>query len=76
MIKQQSSKPKSRRGREPRSANDRGAALAVADLFGGNLTRAARLRGIPVRTLFSWEHELDPDNTMFMKHVKKVDAQS
>lgn len=61
MIKEQT-KPKPRRGRKPRPPSDRGTALAVADMFGGNLTRAARMTGIPVRTLFSWQHELDPDN--------------
>ncbi len=49
-------------GVKPRPAEERGTALAIVDFFGGNLTRASRVTGIPVRTLFSWRGEQGPAN--------------
>jgi len=59
--KNQSTKKRQKdsRSRRPRTADERGVVLAVLDLFGGNLTRASRLTGIPVRTLFEWRQDDD-----------------
>ena len=55
-----------KRGRKAGSTNrtvdEKGAALALVDFFGGSYKRAASATGIPARTLMNWREELEADD--------------
>src|SRR5262245_61172298 len=51
-----------KKGTANKSKNEKGAALALVDFFGGNFARAARASGIPVKTLMNWRREAEEDD--------------